>query len=149
MRGQGRFVLDTDSLTFWQGVIGLLASALLAAREFYCVVELRTTPHRASWQEYLGLALGLWLFVSAKSDPGVVRAARFGLGLLLVVMGISVAISLMDLSGETAHALSFWSHVTSAILYSGVFLFLIVWLRDKVRDAKSRFDSEAEAVKKV
>lgn len=149
MKGQGRFALDTDSVTFWQAVIGLLVSALLAASELYRVVELRTTPHDASGQTYLGLALALWLFVSVKSDPSVVRAARFGLGLLLVVMGIPVAVSLMHLSSQTARALSLWSHVTSAILYSGIALFLIVWFRDRYRDAKLQCVSDAEAGKNV
>lgn len=149
VRARRELELDTDSVTFWQEVIGLLASALLAAREIYSVVKLQATPHRGSWQTYLGLAFALWLFIDIKGDPKVVRSVRFGLGLLLLAMGIPAVVFLMDLSSETARALSLWSHATLAILYSGIFLFCVVWFRDKFRNAKLNCDSGAEAVKKV
>lgn len=140
--GGKHLLLDTDVATFSFAVPALLICAAFAFVAWYKVVEVRASPNGATWQTYLGFVYALWLFVGMKGDLKVVRAARFLLGLLLLVLGIPIAVSLMHLSSQTARALSLWSHLTSAILYTAVTLFLIVWFRDKFRDAKLRTDAE-------
>ena len=144
---QRRLALDTDVVTFWLSLCGLLLFTGLAVRGFYEVVRLRTSALHATWLDYFGFMFVLWMFISAKGHPKIIRAMRFLLGLLLVLLGIPIVVSLMNLSRETARALSLWSHLTSALLYSAVVLFLIVWFRNRFRDAQLRSDSDTESMR--
>jgi len=143
--GGRHLLLDTDVATFSLAIVTLLVCACFAAASWHSVVRLRTSPHGADWQTYIGFVYALWLLIGLKGDPKIVRAARFLLGLLVMIMGIPIAVSLMHLSPPTARALSLWSHLTSAILYTAVTLFLIVWFRDKVRDARLRNNGKEQA----
>ena len=149
MKARRELVLDTDVRTFWFAIFALLGCAALAISEMYRVVKLRASPHGTSWQTYLGFAYGLLVFAAVRGEQKIVRAARFAMGLLLLVMGIPIAVTVLHLSTETARALSLWSHLTSAILYGGIVVFLIVWLKDKFREGKLRSNSHSEAMKKA
>jgi hypothetical protein len=142
-----QLLLDTDVMTFSLAILGLLGCAGLAIRDWHQVLQLRASPHRAAWQDYFGFVYALWIFVGVKGDPKVVRAVRLLVGLLLVVMSIPIAASLMHLSRETARALSLWSELTSAFLFTTAALFLLAWFRGKFRDARQRSNLDKDSVK--
>lgn len=127
--------IDTDVATFALAVLGLVFFAAMAAAGWFSVLKLQASPHRTTWMDYLAFFYAIWIFVACKGEPKVVRAVRFFLGLLLVVMAIPISVSLLHLSPQTAGLLSLWSTMTSALLSTAAALFLVAWFGKKFRDA--------------
>ena len=134
MSARRELVLDTDSATFTLAVLVLLGSGGMAAIEWWTVVHARASVHRAGWQEYLALLLGVWMLVDSKGQREFPRAARFALGVILTVLALKIAVSFVGAPDEILRAVSLWSALTVAILAMGMCVWSALWLWRKLQD---------------
>jgi hypothetical protein len=127
-------VLDTDSASFTLAVLVLLGSAGMAAIEWWAVVHARGSVHRAGWQEYLALLLGVWMLVDLKGQREFPRAARFALGVILSLLALKITVSFVAAPDEILRAVSLWSALTVAIVAVGMCVWSALWLWRKLQD---------------
>lgn len=133
--GRETLAVNTDAATFTLAILGTLGCAGMAAIGWWTVLHARSSTHRASWQEYVGLVLGIWILIDSRKRPLQPRGLRFVFGITLFALALNVAISLTHLPSETVRQLSLWSGLTMALITSAMSVWCSIWLWRKLREA--------------
>jgi hypothetical protein len=124
-------VVDTDLASFTGAILGVLVAAAFAAIEWWSVLHLRAPQYHVRWHDYVVAAIAGWALLMERE-----RTSQFFVGLLLTIELGRIATAWLRLSDANRRAISLWSSLTMAVLFSAVVVFGMNWLWQKIRTAK-------------